>query len=384
MSVVQGVVDVGFDRVRDAFEANVRSRGELGAGCCIWVGGRVVVDLWSGTRDPAVGDPWTPDTIGQLQSAGKATTAIAAAMLVQRGDLDLDAPVARYWPEFATAGKADIPVRWVLSHQAGLPCGTRPITLDDAEAWEPVIRRLAEQAPLWPPGTGHGYHAGTFGFLVGELIRRVTGLRPTDFVAAEIAGPLGLGVWTALPEDCEARLAPLLPASPVPHEMIQQMRSMATGGDPELRRRAGTAVAVTAEEAASRRNRAVGWASGGFATARGFAELFAACLPSFGERLLLEPETVELIRTSQASGRDVFDGVELNWGLGMQLHSPGAPMGGPGCFGHAGYGGALGFAHPERDLAFGYVTNTCWPGPGGVFDERTRSLIHAVYASLAT
>jgi CubicO group peptidase (beta-lactamase class C family) len=198
---VQGRVDEGWGAVADAFRANFERRFELGAACCVYADGRPVVDLWGGA--------WDRDTLALVFSTTKGVTALCAHMLVERGALDVDAPVAAYWPEFASAGKDGVPVRWLLSHQAGLPFVDAALTLDDACAWEPVIRALEAQRPLWEPGTRHAYHPVTYGFLVGEVIRRAAGMTIGQFLSEEIVRPLALDAWIGLPEEAEHRVARL-------------------------------------------------------------------------------------------------------------------------------------------------------------------------------
>jgi CubicO group peptidase (beta-lactamase class C family) len=204
---VQGHVEEGWGKVADAFRANFEANpGEVGAACCVYVGGRPVVDLWGGLADREANRPWNEDTIALVASTTKGATAICAHLLAQRGELDLDAPVVQYWPEFGANGKEQIPVRWLLSHQAGLPVIDTPLTFEDACAWHPVIRALEAQEPLWQPGTEHLYHAETFGFLVGEVVRRITGKSLGTFFADEVAAPLGLSAWIGLPAEEEQRV----------------------------------------------------------------------------------------------------------------------------------------------------------------------------------
>ena len=182
-----GDVAPGFEPVRDAFSGNFERNGDVGAAVCVYRHGRKVVDLWGGLADPATGRQWIPDTLQLVYSATKAATATCAHLLAQRGELDLDRPAAYYWPEFAAEGKADIPVRWLLSHRAGLPVIDNPIPLAALLAWEPMTSALPAQRPVWGPGTAHGYHGRTFGWLVGEVIRRVSGRSVGTFFAEEIA-----------------------------------------------------------------------------------------------------------------------------------------------------------------------------------------------------
>jgi len=173
---LHGRVDSRFAAVRDAFGANFASHGDVGAACCVYVDGRPVVDLWGGWADPNAQRPWNERTVQLVFSATKGVTAVCAHLLVQRGLLDLDAPIAAYWPEFAAAGKERIPVRWALSHRAGLAAVEGTLTLEQVLAWDPVVAAIAAQPPNWEPGTAHGYHARSFGWIMGEIVRRITGV----------------------------------------------------------------------------------------------------------------------------------------------------------------------------------------------------------------
>jgi CubicO group peptidase (beta-lactamase class C family) len=176
-----------------------QSRGEVGAAVTLYVRGRRVVDLYGGLADTRTGRPWTAHTPAVVFSCTKGILAICAYLLVQQGRLDLDVPVTRYWPGFGRHGKADIPVRWLLTHQAGLPALDRSLTLDEVLAWDPVIAAIEAQTPLWQPGTAHSYHSMTYGWLVGEVIHRVTGQLPGAYFRDTVAGPLGLRTWLGLP-----------------------------------------------------------------------------------------------------------------------------------------------------------------------------------------
>ena len=206
---IGGTVQPGFEGVRDAFTANFTDHGEVGAGFSLVVDGRTVVDLWGGVADAATGAPYTEDTLQLVFSSTKGATALCANLLAQRGELDFDAPVATYWPEFAQGGKGDVPVRWLLCHRAGLAYIDTPVELADLLAWDPAVEALAAMTPLWEPGTSHGYHAVTYGWLVGEVVRRITGKSLGTFFADEVAGPLGLEFWIGLPDEQQARVAPL-------------------------------------------------------------------------------------------------------------------------------------------------------------------------------
>ncbi|WP_107473863.1 serine hydrolase domain-containing protein, partial [Streptomyces griseiscabiei] len=207
---VRGHCEARFEAVRDAFEENFGAREELGAAVTVTLGGETVVDLWGGWADAARTRPWERDTVVNVWSTTKGATALCAHVLVDRGLLDLDAPVAAYWPEFAAAGKEDVRVRHLLSHRSGLAGPREPLSFEQLLDWELTVKRLAAQEPWWEPGTQSGYHAMTFGFLVGEVVRRVSGLLPGAFLAREIAGPLGIDFTIGLPEAEAGRVAELV------------------------------------------------------------------------------------------------------------------------------------------------------------------------------
>ncbi len=211
MSVeIGGSVEPGFEGVRDAFAQNFVENGEIGAGYSLYVRGKKVVDIWGGVANVKTGAPYTDDSLQLVFSTTKGATAACANLLAQRRELDIDAPVAQYWPEFAEAGKENIPVRWLLSHKAGLPTVDAKLTTDEVFAWDPIIHALEVQAPYWEPGTAHGYHAITYGYLVGEVVRRISGKSLGTFWHDEIAAPLDLEFWIGLPAEQEHRVAPLV------------------------------------------------------------------------------------------------------------------------------------------------------------------------------
>ena len=203
----QGMVEPRFAAVQEEFERNFAERGEVGASVCVTVNGETVVDLWGGIADPETQAPWNKDTIVFVWSCTKGATALCAHILAARG-IELDAPVAQYWPEFAKGGKDGVTVRMVLNHQAGLPALREPIPENGLCDWDAVVEALAAMEPLWEPGTRHGYHALVFGHLVGEVLRRVTGDSLGTIFRTEVAEPLGLDFWIGLPEEQEPRVAP--------------------------------------------------------------------------------------------------------------------------------------------------------------------------------
>jgi len=214
---IQGSCDPKFQSVKQEFERNFRERGEVGASVCVTVQGKTVVDLWGGVTRTDTKTPWKEDTLSVVFSSTKGATAICMHILASRGTLDLDAPVAKYWPEFAQAGKEKIPVKMLLNHQAGLPAVRAPLPQGAYANWELMVNALAKEEPFWEPGTRNGYHALTMGWLLGEVLRRVSGKSLGAFFQDEIAKPLGLDFWIGLPEEKEPRVAPMIPAEPDPN-----------------------------------------------------------------------------------------------------------------------------------------------------------------------
>ncbi|MFE7053781.1 serine hydrolase domain-containing protein [Streptomyces californicus] len=390
MTVINGEVAAGFEPVREAFAANFARREDIGAAVCVYQDGRPVVDLWAGVADPDTGRPWERDTLQLVYSATKGVTATAAHLLAQRGALDLDAPVAEYWPEFAANGKVEIPVRWLLSHQAGLVALDEPVPLGEALAWHPMTAALAAQCPQWIPGTAHGYHGRTWGWLVGEVIRRVSGRTPGCFFAEEIARPLGLDFFIGLPAGERDRVSRMVYRKPdvdlttVPEESVpEDLRDLvAAWRDPNSLSNRAFAVTdpanidfdspeVQAAELPS---------SNGIGTAHALARMHAALIGEVDGVRLLTPETLASATEEQASGQDRVMLAPSRFSTGYMLPTTTIPMTGPSAFGHTGRGGSLGFADPKHGIAFGYVMNHIIGGPD---DLRATTLAEAVRRSLA-
>ncbi|MGP3977869.1 serine hydrolase domain-containing protein [Streptomyces sp. 8N114] len=390
MTMIDGEVAAGFEPVREAFAANFDRHGDIGAAVCVYHDGRPVVDLWGGTADPEADRPWTRDTLQLVYSATKGATATAAHLLVQRGALDLDAPVAKYWPEFAANGKADIPVRWLLSHQAGLVALDHPVPLAEALAWHPMATALAAQRPLWAPGTAHGYHGRTWGWLVGEVIRRVSGRTPGRFFADDIATPLGLDFFIGLPASERDRVSRMVYQQPEvdfttapPESIPEELRELvAAWRDPNSF--SNRAFQVTDPPEIDFNSPDVQAAelpaSNGIATARGLARMYAALIGEVDGVRLLTPETLASATQEQASGADQVMVAPSRFSAGYMLPIDTNPMTGPNSFGHTGRGGSLGFADPEHSIAFGYAMNHIIGGPD---DMRATALVDAVRNSLA-
>lgn len=385
---IDGTVAPGYEAVRDAFAANFAEHGEIGAAVCVYRDGEPVVDLWGGIADPDTGRPWQRDTLQLVYSATKGVTTTLAHLLVERGLLDLDAPVARYWPEFAAADKAEIPVRWLLTHQAGLAALDKPVPLADALAWTPMVAALAAQAPNWPPGTAHGYHGRTFGWLVGEVIRRVTGRSVGQFLADEIAGPFGVDFFIGLPPAEQHRVSRLVFApkpdlAAVPDELIPEpLRAMVAAlRDPEsLSNRAfqvtdpGDIDFDSADVHAAELP-----ASNGIGTARGLARLYASLVGELDGRRLLRPDTLAAAVREQVSGTDAVIMLPNRYATGYMLPLDEIPLGGPGSFGHPGRGGSLAYADPARGIAFAYTPNYIIEQ---AIDPRARNLVDALETAL--
>ncbi len=360
---VHGTVAEGFEPVREAFVRNFEALGERGAAVAVLRGGRPVVDLWAGTKDVDGTAPWERGTAQVVRSATKGVAAAVLLLLRQRGLLDLDAPVGHYWPEFKARGKERVLVRHVLNHRAGLPVLDRPLTPE--EALDPLRgpAAVAAQAPVWEPGTDHGYHALTYGWLVDELVRRVTGQGTGEWLAAQITGPLGLDLWLGLPA-AEAvrvgRVGRVEGPEPAGGLRARPKRSVTEAyGDPEsLTRRAFAAITPFPEQNDPAYLAAALPATNAVATADGLARFYAALIgDTAGAARLFTPETVELARAEESAGPDRVLVVGTRFGLGYMLHGTASPFLAPGSFGHPGRGGALGFADPEAGIAFGYVTN---------------------------
>ncbi|MFH9982691.1 serine hydrolase domain-containing protein [Streptomyces sp. NPDC017179] len=387
---VHGTVAEGFEPVGEAFAANFAVRGERGAAVAVYRDGHRVVDLWAGTRDvdgTADSAPWERGTAQIVRSATKGVAAAVLLLLHQRGELDLDAPVGTYWPEFKAAGKERTRVRDLLAHRAGVPVLDRPLTPEQAA--DPVLGAdaVAAQAPVWEPGTDHGYHAQTYSWLTGELVRRVTGRTIGEWIAREVAGPVGADLWVGLPAGESGRVGRVGQVEPprtATGLRTRPKRSVAEAyADPEsLTRRAFAAITPLPDENDPGYRAAVLPASNGIATADGLARFYAALIGEVdGGTRLFTPGTMELARTEHSAGPDRVLVVPTRFGLGPMLHSPASPLLGPGSFGHPGRGGALAFADPDSAVAFAYVTNGFQPNVTA--DPRAQALVHAVRASLA-
>ncbi|MFJ2888559.1 serine hydrolase domain-containing protein [Streptomyces sp. NPDC087305] len=384
---VNGLVAEGFEPVREAFAANFEVRGDRGAAVSVYRHGHRVVDLWAGTKDVDGTAPWEQGTAQIVRSATKGVAAAALLLLAQRGQVDLDAPVGAYWPEYKAAGKEHTLVWHLLAHRAGVPVLDRPLTPDEAADPAFSAAAVAAQAPVWEPGADHGYHAQTYSWLTGELVRRVTGRSIGAWIADEIAGPVGADLWVGLPAaqaDRVGRVAQLdTPATDPGVLRTRPKRSVSEAyADPDsLTRRAFGAITPMPDENDAAYRAAVLPASNGIATADGLARVYASLIGEVdGGTRLFTPETMRLARTERSSGPDRVLVISTRFGLGYMLHGSASPLFSETSFGHPGRGGALGFADPESGIAFGYVTNGFRKSVTA--DPRAQALVRAVRASL--
>ena len=354
-----GTCSARFDSLRELFAAKLESGEDLGASLVVNIDGEVVIDLWGGWADEARTVPWTENTITNVFSTTKTMTSLAALVLVDRGELDLDANVAAYWPEFAARGKAGIKVRQLLSHTSGVSGWDQPVTIDDLYDWDKSTAMLAAQAPWWEPGAGSGYHALTYGHLIGEVIRRITGQRLGEFFAAQIAGPLGADFHIGLPPSEFHRVANVVPPPSQPFDLTQL--------DPNgLMFKTFTGPANKAESSWTERwRRADIGAANGHGNARSVARIQSAvaCGGEVDGVRLLSPKTINRILEVQSNTIDLVLGIPLKIGVGYGLPWPQLlPFVPEGrlCFG-AGAGGSMVIADVDRRMTVAYIMNKLAP-----------------------
>jgi len=394
---VQGTCTSRFAQVREEFERNFAERGEVGASVCVTIDGETVVDMWGGIAEPASGRAWRADTVGNVWSATKGATALCAHMLASRGQLDLNAPVAQYWPEFAKSGKEAVLVRHLLNHQAGLPALRDPLPAGCFYDWNLMADALAKEEPFWKPGTRNGYHALTFGFLVGEVVRRASGRTLGTFFRDEVAGPLGLDFWIGLPEEHEGRVAPTIPADPpgpgdpVPSFYVAALTDP-TSVQGLLLVNTGGYMMVPGESDSRAAHAAEMGAVGGITNGRGLAGMYRPLALGGsvdGVRLVGAEQVAIMGAVSSATSADAVMLVPTRWALGFTKtmdngHLPVADREGlllsEEAFGHVGMGGSLGFADPKARMSFGYTMNRQGSGLG--VNPRGQSLVDAVYRAL--
>lgn len=388
MSVVNGTTGEGFEAVRDVFAKNFTDGLEIGASFAAYYNGLKVVDLWGGVADPNQGTAWAEDTIALVFSTTKGVTAMCANKLAQEGKLDLDAPVATYWPEFAAGGKEKMPVSYLLSHQAGLAWVGGELTAEEAFSWDPVVDLLAQQVPHWEPGSKHGYHATTYGWLVGEVVKRVTGMSVGTYFRRAIAEPLGVDFWIGLPEAEEDRVAWLIGGLADPALQEDAMKELVTqflGPETELGRALfSPSYSLSAPDVwNSRAMRAAEVpAANGVGDARSLARMYAACIGDVdGIRIINDAQLRRATTQATTGPNTVLLGLDVQFGMGFMVRSELIPICGPRSFGHFGAGGSMGWADPDSGLAFGYVMNRMDMGLAG--DVRSANLVNACIAAVS-
>jgi CubicO group peptidase (beta-lactamase class C family) len=376
---IHGHCDPRFSSVREVFEKNFPP--DVGAAVAVTLHGEPVVDLWGGHKDPERTDPWTEDTIVNVYSTTKGMAAICAHQLVEQGRLDLDAPVAKYWPEFAQAGKDQVPVRYLLCHKSGLPAPRKQLEAGGLYDWDTGTKALAETEPWWKPGENHGYHALTYGHLVGEVVRRVSGASIGQYFKNHVAEPLDLDFHIGLDAKHDDRVAHMIQPDPTatpsgpadggdgpPADLLPALAKMMKDMvDPTSMTWAAFNVSQGQQDPNSREWRGAEIpAANGHGTARSLAKVYGALANGGavdGVRVL-KPDTIDAARTEQWAGADaVLGGLPMRFGLGFMLRTDLMPITpGPGGFGHAGAGGSLGFADPDTGVGFGYVMNQMQQG----------------------
>jgi CubicO group peptidase (beta-lactamase class C family) len=394
--VIKGYCKPGFEAVSDAFEKNFKDCTEIGAATAVMLDGEMVVDIWAGYKDEAKTRPWEEDTIVQVMSTTKGIVSLVAHQLVEQGVLDLDAPVARYWPEFAQAGKEEIPVRYLLTHQSGLPA-IDVIQVPGASAdWDLMTKMLAEQAPRWEPGTKFGYQAITFGWLVGEVLRRITGKSAGQLIQEYVAKPFDIDFLLGFGPEYDDQAADVIDAPPAPPGVKDIVSRIMEDLDSVLAHAFVPSMPDPAFGFNSRVMRAAELpASNGHTNARGLAKIYGtlACGGVVNDKRLIGSKQLEIATAEQVNGIDVVTEMEWHIALGflLALPFPGNTLR-PGSFGHSGYGGSVGLADPGQKMGFGYVMNQLgWLAPfftrptvEGVPDPdpRAERILKAVYASL--
>ena len=392
----EGTCKKGYERVAEAFAQNFAERGEVGASVCLNVGGETVVDLWGGTAHAKTSTPWKKDTVSIVFSCTKGATALCAHILASRGKLDLDAPVTELWPEFGQHGKDRVTTRMMLDHSAAVPALREKVKDDGPYDWAYMTERLAAEEPFWVPGTRNGYHGFTFGWTVGEMVRRASGKSLGTFFQEEIAQPLGLDFWIGLPEEIEPRVAPITPyVYKAANAVTPFMRDLGTDKQSIASLFFFNVGAWRTKGANARESHAaeIG-AANGVTNARGLAGMYAP-LANGGGKLVDGKTLARMAEVSMATHDDATLRIPTRFALGFmksmdnRRRSVGATLFGPdvdsvimgsAAFGHVGAGGSLGFADPVAGLSFGYTMNQM--GPGLLMNARGQALVDAAYLSL--
>jgi CubicO group peptidase (beta-lactamase class C family) len=377
---IHGHCENEFRAVRETFEAAFASGAEIGAAVCVVKDGETVVDLWGGFRDQERHQPWTRDTLVNVFSTTKGMTALCAHRLVEEGRLDLDAPVSRYWPEFEQQGKGDVTMRQLISHQAGLPAVRDPLPQEAMFDWERMTATLAAEEPWWTPGERHGYHAVTFGWLVGEVVRRITRQSLGTWFKKEIAGPLRADFEIGFGPELDGRVAPLIQGPIAMGEGENLFAQIFTDPQGMFAKAFNNPPLLLAPNLPNTRE----WRQAEIPAANGHASA-AAIAAIYGKLAaggLLSRPVLDAARECQADGPDAVLPLTTKIACGFMLAPAQEPCGpNPRAFNHAGAGGSLGYCDPEAKLALGYAMNHMHTGLWLV-DPRARALVDAAYSSL--
>jgi CubicO group peptidase (beta-lactamase class C family) len=385
-ATVSGNCDARFARVREAFEASFARDEEIGASVAVVLDGKPVVSLFGGFADPAKTRPWTADTLVNVYSTTKGMAALCLHQLIEEGKVDLDAPVARYWPEFAAAGKGDVPVRFLLSHRVGLPAVKKLLPNEALYDSDAMAAALAAETPWWTPGERHGYHAVTFGWLVGEVVKRVTGKSVGTVFRERIAGPLGAEFFIGLPDAQHGRVAEVsaMVTQPAPDSGgFSLMEAFMKDPEGMVARAFMNPPSMAFGPNSPAWRRAEIPAANGSANALGIAKVYGAVVAPGAGHHVLSAESVARATKEQSAGADAVLQLETRFGLGFMIPQARRDARfGPGerSFGHPGAGGSLGFGDPEARIGFGYTMNKM--GPSILMDVRPLALIDALYSCL--
>ncbi|MDP1794133.1 MAG: serine hydrolase domain-containing protein [Acidimicrobiales bacterium] len=383
---VTGNYDARFQSVVDAFVRNYHDNDEVGASLCVTHEGETVIDVWGGAFDRESGKPWDRDTISIVMSCTKGAVALCAHVLASQGLLDIEAPVAEYWPEFASNGKEHATVRMMLDHSVGVPAMRGEMAPDFMIHWDQVVERLAAEAPFWEPGTRNGYHLVNFGWTVGELVRRVSGKSLGTFFQEAICQPLGIDFWIGLPESEEPRVSDMIPSPPPDTGGHISKFMQVIMSEPE------SATRVAMSNMLSQKTQGRAWhaaeigGGGGITNARGLAGMYRPL--ALGGDELISAEQLRKARTgSVATNLDATLQIATRFGLGFMLsmdnrdkYDKDSVVMGEHAFGQVGMGGSIGFADPSLGLSMGYTMNRM--GPGILLNERGQSLVHETYKAL--
>jgi CubicO group peptidase (beta-lactamase class C family) len=386
-----GRYDPRFEAVANAFANNFEQHDEVGASVCINLHGETVLDLWGGSKDPATSEPWTEDTICVVYSTTTGMVALAANTLISAGELDLHAPVKRYWPEFAKNGKQDATVKMMLDHSVGVPCFRNPLEDGACCDWDFMVKQLEQEEPFWKPGTRNGYHMMNFGWTVGELIRRVAGQSLGEYFRQAIAEPTQADCWIGLPQEFEERVAPMIPFRPQKGAPIGAFTEALISDPASIQ-----ALALFNNGGFHPNSRACHAAEigggGGIANARGLARIYApfACGGELHGRQYVDADTLAgMSEVAVATHEDATLLIPTRFSLGFmksmdnrheQAVTKDSVILSSSAFGHVGAGGSIGFADPQAGMSFGYTMNRM--GPGILMNERGQSLIDAAYRCL--